>query len=259
MNECAEMATVPTAWLRARERYELPPEEVHVWRASLHQSRGHFTELMQILSQEEQARAARFHFEADRKRCILGRGALRSLLGHCLGSAADQLHFEYNEFGKPRLAPGHQPLDFNLSHSGDWILIALARGRALGVDVERMRQDFASDEIAARFFSANECRVLASVAVEKRCAAFFSCWTRKEAYLKARGDGLSLALDQFDVALLPGEAPRLIETRHDRAEVDRWVLRALNPGSGYKAALAVEGSGWKLECWDWPGTIAFSS
>jgi 4'-phosphopantetheinyl transferase len=242
-----------TIWRRAPPIYALPQGEAHVWRASLDQPRDFFARLMHILSPEERARADRFHFEADRKRCVLARGLLRLLLGHCLGRPADRLQFRNSEFGKPSLARGlHPPMQFNLSHSGDRVLIALSHSRALGVDIERMRMDVATEEIAARFFSANECRDLATVPPNMRCAAFFACWTRKEAYLKARGDGLSLPLEQFDVTFLPGDEPRLIETRHDPADVHRWTLQALEGGCGYKAALVVEGVDWKLKCWDWP-------
>jgi 4'-phosphopantetheinyl transferase len=242
-----------TVWHRPRGIYALPLDEVHIWRASLDQPQDHFARLTHILSPEERARADRFHFEADRKRCVLARGLLRLLLGHCLGRPADRLRFQYGESGKPSLACGlHPPVQFNLSHSGDLVLIALSRSRALGIDIERMRMDVATKEIAARFFSAKECRDLATVTPDMRCAAFFACWTRKEAYLKARGDGLSLPLEQFDVSFLPGDEPRLIETRHDPAEVHRWTLHALDGGCGYKAALAVEGVDWKLKCWDWP-------
>lgn len=246
------MSYCGTVWHSARGIYELPPDEVHVWRASLDQRQDHFGRLMRILSPQERARAERFHFEADRKRCVLARGLLRLLLGHCLGRPADRLQFHYNEFGKPSLAGGlYPPVQFNVSHSGDLVLIAFGRDRALGVDIERMRTDVATEEIATRFFSANECRDLAKTALDARCDAFFACWTRKEAYLKARGDGLSLPLEQFDVSFLPGDEPRLIETRHDPAEVHRWSLRALEAGCGYKAALAVAGVDWKLKCWDW--------
>jgi 4'-phosphopantetheinyl transferase len=175
------------------------------------------------------------------------------LLAHCLGATPESLQFIYNEFGKPALAPGPFPhLHFNISHSGEWILIALSFGRILGVDVERKRDDMATAEIAARFFSPAECGTLATLPQAQRCAAFFACWTRKEAYLKARGDGLSLPLDQFDVAFAPGVEPRLVATRHDPAEVDRWKLAALEIGRGHAAALAVEGADWQLKCWDWP-------
>jgi 4'-phosphopantetheinyl transferase len=241
-----------TVWHPMRGIYALPQDEVHVWRASLVQADSQFAAFTHLLSSEERERAARFHFEVDRKRGVLARGLSRLLLGRCLGQRPEQVQFQYNEFDKPILAGGlHPAVQFNVSHSGDLVLVALSRGRAVGVDVEYMRMDVATDEIAARFFSAAECSALATVAPALRSAAFFACWTRKEAYLKARGDGLSLPLTEFDVSLLPGDEARLLATRHDSTEVHRWTLRALDGGDGYQAALAVEGGDWKLKCWDW--------
>jgi 4'-phosphopantetheinyl transferase len=232
--------------------YVLPEDEVHVWRISLDMPASGVAELRQILSPNERERADRFHFELDRKRFVTGRGLLRTLLGHISGLPADQLQFEYDEFGKPNLVAGQGlPLQFNLSHSGELVLIAIAAGRALGIDVEKIRTDFAADELAAHFFSVNERKILVSLAGQMQYEAFFACWTRKEAYLKARGVGLSLPLNQFDVSFLPDEEPRLLETRHDPADASRWILRALEPGRNYAAALAVAGSDWKLKCWDW--------
>jgi 4'-phosphopantetheinyl transferase len=201
---------------------------------------------------DERERADRFHFEVDQRRAVIGRGYLRLLLGQILDRPANKLQFEYDEFGKPSLIPNQGlPLQFNVSHSGDMILIAITIGRAVGVDVERIRTDFDPDEIAARFFSANECKILASLAGPVRYKAFFACWTRKEAYLKARGVGLSLPLDQFDVSFLPDEQPRLLATRPDPAEARRWRLRALDLSGDYAAALAAPSSIWELKCWNW--------
>jgi 4'-phosphopantetheinyl transferase len=252
MNDCAEKTSTTTVWNRARDRYALPPNEVHVWRANLQQSPSCLASLTQVLSAEERGRAERYRFEADRKRSMIGRGVSRLLLARCLGAAPEELRFTYNAFGKPALVSESRHLHFNISHSGEWVLIALSQDRALGVDVERKRADMATAEIAARFFSPVECSALAALPAAERCAAFFSCWTRKEAYLKARGDGLSLPLDQFDVAFVPGVEPRLIATRHDPADAHRWRLTALQVGCGYAAALAVEGADWEFKCWDWP-------
>jgi 4'-phosphopantetheinyl transferase len=131
------------------------------------------------------------------------------------------------------------------------ILIAITIGREVGVDVERIRTDLDLDSIAARFFSASEYKILASLAGPARYEAFFACWTRKEAYLKARGVGLSLPLDQFDVSFLPNEIPRLLATRPDPAEARRWRIQALDLSGDYAAALAAPGSTWKLKCWNW--------
>jgi 4'-phosphopantetheinyl transferase len=209
--------------------------------------------LKQVLSPDEQARAAKFHFEANCRRYVVGRSMLRMLVGHCLGTPADRLRFEYGEAGKPSVAAGVlPPLQFNVSHSREIVLIALARGRALGIDVEQIRTRVAVDQIAARFFSANEHKSLSLLAADMQCDAFFACWTLKEAYLKASGAGLSLPLDQFEVSFLPGDQSRLLATRHDPAEATRWTLRELDVGHGYKAAIAVEGSDWTLKCWDCP-------
>jgi 4'-phosphopantetheinyl transferase len=205
-----------------------------------------------MLSPEERARAEAFHFKSDRERHIIGRGLLRLLLGHCSGALPSTLTFQHNAFGKPFLCGGSSTLQFNVSHSGELVVIALTRGRAVGIDVERIRPDMRVAQLATQFFSPNECNALASIPMATQAAAFFSCWTRKEAYLKARGSGLSLGLDQFDVSIIPGHTPQLLETRHDPADVSRWTIRDLQFGKDYKAALAVEGSNWRLKSWDWP-------
>jgi len=249
---CSQKDAAATVWHRLHGHYELPTDEVHVWRANLNWAQERLNRLAEVLSQEERARAERYHFEADRKRSIIGRGLSRLLLAHCLGESPQRLQFVYNPFGKPALAPGHvRPLQFNVSHSGEWVLIALSVNRPLGVDVERKREEMATEAIAERFFSPAECSALSALPSAVRCAAFFACWTRKEAYLKARGDGLSLPLDQFDVAFVPGAKPRLIATRHDPIEAQRWTLSELQVGCNHAAALAVEGADWTLRCWDW--------
>jgi 4'-phosphopantetheinyl transferase len=245
-------------WVAPAGAHVLAANEVHVWRARVSQAEDCLPELMQILTPDERGRAARFRFAVDRQRCILGRALIRIILGHHLRRPSHELAFAYNAFDKPRLADTRDSgLQFNISHSGEWLLIALAQGRILGVDVERMREDMVTREIAERFFSATECGALASLPAEEQCDAFFACWTRKEAYLKARGDGLSLPLDQFDVAFVPGVDARLLATRHDPAEVNRWSLCALDVGPGHKAALVVEGTGWALKLLEWPGGLNF--
>jgi 4'-phosphopantetheinyl transferase len=245
-------------WATPAGAHVLVANEVHVWRARVSQAEDCVAELIQILTPEERGRAARFRFTIDRHRCILGRALIRIILGHHLRRPSHELAFAYNAFDKPRLADARDAaLQFNISHSGEWLLIALAQGRILGVDVEHMREDMVTREIAERFFSAAECVALASLSEEQQCDAFFACWTRKEAYLKARGDGLSLPLDQFDVAFVPGADARLLATRHDPAEVKRWSLCPLDVGAGHKAALVVEGTDWTLKLWEWPGGLNF--
>ncbi len=204
--------------------------------------------LRALLSAEERERAARFRFEADADRFAAGRGALRVVLGHWLGLAPEAVRFGSLPNGKPVLA-GHAEPQFNVSHSGEWALIAVAHGRRVGVDVERVRDDADSGEIARRYFSANEADALGRLSAEAQPEAFFRCWTRKEAYIKARGDGLSFPLDQFDVAFAPGEPPALLANRVEPEEVGRWSLFDLSAATpGYAVALAVEGA---EAAWRW--------
>jgi 4'-phosphopantetheinyl transferase len=249
-----DKATDQTDWVSPQGNYVLPPAEVHVWRITLGRHRTQLPEMEAILSADERQKADRFFMPADRDRCVLGRGALRLILARCVATTADQLRFEYNGFGKPHLAggSGEPALQFNLSHSGEFILIAVTIGRAIGVDVEWMRPLSEVAEISERFFSARERSMLASLPAEQQHSAFFTCWTRKEAFIKAVGNGLSHPLDQFDVSLLPGETPRLMETRPDPAEAGRWEMRELNVGDDYAAAVVVEGAGWNLKAFDWP-------
>lgn len=254
MNRKIEFRTSDSEPVSARFNgtYVLPDDEVHVWRVAVDMPSSSMAQLHQALSPDERERADRFHFEMDRRRCVIGRGVLRLLLGQILHNPADQLRFGCDDFGKPSLIAGQGlPMQFNISHSGDLVLIAIAKGHAVGVDVERIRTNLDLDNIAERFFSANENKMLASLVGPVRYEAFFACWTRKEAYLKARGVGLSLPLDQFDVSFLPGEEPRLLKTRPDPTEALHWTLRTLDLGRDYAAALAVAGSAWKLRCLDW--------
>jgi 4'-phosphopantetheinyl transferase len=250
------MTESTTNWQRPGDNYILPEGELHVWRARIDGSSESLVKLRQTLSIAECERAAKFYFMPDRTRYVIGRGLCRILLGRCLGISADRLSFAYGPAGKPKLAQDFQQslLHFNVAHSGDFVLVALAYRCELGVDIELIERDVEVEGIAQQFFSANERgSLIANVPADGKHDAFFTCWTRKEAYLKARGDGLSLPLDSFDVAFLPGQAPRLIETRQDPAEASRWTLQDLDVDPLYKAALACEGASLQLRTWDWRG------
>ncbi len=163
----------------------------------------------------------------------------------------EEIAFDYNKYGKPTLAQtvGDQSLKFNMSHSGKLALYAFARHRELGIDVEWIKRRLNdAGQIAERFFSAAENNVLHALPESLKQEAFFNCWTRKEAYIKARGMGLSLPLDQFDVTLRPGEPARLLATRDDPRQASRWTMQALDPGKDYIAAVLVEGDGWEMKC-----------
>jgi 4'-phosphopantetheinyl transferase len=203
------------------------------------------------LSPAERERGARFHFEQDRKRFVGGREALRLILSRYLESPPADIEFGFRAHGKPYLEPepGCRSLSFNLSHSGDFVLIAVANNREVGVDVEKIRPEIDLERIARRFFSPGEVESLTSLAEALRPTAFFRCWTRKEAYVKARGGGLAIPTNQFDVTLLPGAPAALLETRGDPEEAARWSLHNVELCEGYQAALAVEGTPAQICFW----------
>jgi 4'-phosphopantetheinyl transferase len=234
--------TAPAPRLRA--------DEVHVWWAALDHPEDVVRAWRGLLSADEAARADRFHFPRDRGRFIAGRAVLRILLSGYLHCDPAGLRFGYNAHGKPALA-GAEGLEFNLAHSHGLALYAVTSGRAVGIDVEHIREDLAGAEIAERFFSRAENAVLRDLPAGQRREAFFRCWTRKEAYLKATGRGLSVALDSFDVSLAPTAAPALLAVRDDPGEVKRWCFRNVDPAPGYVGAVAVEGHGWALTSGPW--------
>ncbi len=234
-------------WRQAPYQLALLENQVHVWRARLPDQPDYAT----LLSADEVLRAARFYFEKDRAHFTAARGLLRTLLGRYLRSAPDRLQFAYGERGKPTLAPACGDLHFNVSHSHELALFAFTRGRAIGVDVECVAAASAGPEIAERFFSADEVAALHGVPPALQRDAFFAGWVRKEAYIKAIGAGLFAALDRFTVSLAPGEPAALRDVQDDPQAVSRWTLRELHPGKGYAAAIAAEGQGWRLCCFDW--------
>jgi 4'-phosphopantetheinyl transferase len=177
---------------------------------------------------------------------------LREILAGYLRCEPSQLSFSVNAYQKPFLEDGG--LEFNLSHSGDLALLAVTRARKVGVDVEWMRTGFEIEEIGGRFFSQSEMVELQVLPPAQRELGFFNCWTRKEAYLKAQGMGLTLPLNSFDVSLSPGQPAILRATRPDPAEAARWTLLSLEVGPGYAAAVAFEGHNVEVRLWDWsPG------
>jgi 4'-phosphopantetheinyl transferase len=229
--------------------------EVHVWRATLDQSPAAVRELFDVLAPDERQRAGRFHFQSDRDHFVVARGALREILSSYLGVRPGQLSFSCNPYGKPELDAswGVEDLRFNVSHSHGLALYALTRGRPVGVDIEFVRDDLDGLELAERFFSSAEGATLRAVPDGSRAEAFFNCWTRKEAYIKAVGEGLSHPLKRFTVSLAPGEPAALLRTDGDPHEPARWSLIELFPGRGYVAALAVKGRGLTLRQWQWRG------
>lgn len=223
----------------------LKRDEVHLWHIALyaHAVGG----LQPLLNADESTRANRFHFARDRNHFTVARASLRKLLSAYLRVNAIGVPLSYGEMGKPFLAGHADNINFNLAHSGGRALYAFSRGRDLGVDLEFIREDFTGDDIAKRFFSAAEVAALQSVPADFRKDAFFNCWTRKEAYIKARGEGLSMPLDRFDVSLIPGEPAELLRNHQDEDEVTRWKMKSVPVPEGFVAAIVVEGHDWELK------------
>ena len=228
-------------WAGSRAPLQLRAAEVHVWSAALDGELPAESELERLLAPDERARAERFASAGVRHRFVAARGLLRLILARYLKRDAAQLSFAYGIQGKPVLAGdlAGEGLQFNLSHSGNQALYAVALRRAVGIDIEQLRPDRDHEKLARRFFSPGEVAAMESLPPELRIQAFYRCWTRKEAYLKGCGAGLSLPLDSFDVAVLPDAAPALLAQRTAPEEVSRWRMFEIAAPAGYCAALAV--------------------
>lgn len=224
--------------------------EVHVWRAPLDVSWSWTFD--EALSLEDRTRADRFKFESDRRKFCAARASLRLILSRYLGIRPGRIQLETGEYGKPFIADNHvaQGLRFNLSHSHQVALISVTRDREVGIDIEFMRSDFVTEEVAGHFFSPAEVAEFRTVPPEQRMRSFFNCWTRKEAYIKARGEGLYCPLDQFDVSLAPDAPPLLLASRVDPTDAGRWIFNEIFAGDRYAATVAVENSFSRLVLWD---------
>jgi 4'-phosphopantetheinyl transferase len=224
------------------ETLSLTVEEVHVWQAGLDIAGARLAALSALLSVEEHARAARFHQDVHRRRYLAGRGILRLLLSRYMDIPPEALCFKSGPGGKPELSAECNPeeLQFNRTDSEAWGLYAFCRNRRVGIDIERISDTRDCESVARAFFCPNEAVALFGLPEAQRLAAFYACWTRKEAYLKGRGDGLTFGLDRFEVSHLPNAPAALLATPFDPAETLRWSLFDLDVASGYVAALAVE-------------------
>ena len=216
--------------------FQLTSDDVHGWCVSLDVSPEAYTRLHATLSCDERSRSARFRFEGDRQRFVVTHGVMRELLACYLQIQPGRIRYVYNEFGKPDISPEFgKRLKFNLSHSGCLALIAIAADSSVGVDLEYVRAQPDYVEIARRFFSVAEVDHLMRLPDRLRAQAFFSCWTRTEAYVKACGEGL----------------PNLDRASNDISRTRRWSLYTLRPAPGYVGALAIEGGGRRLTQWHW--------
>jgi 4'-phosphopantetheinyl transferase len=239
-------------WVAPSEHLRLTGSAVHVWRAALNLAEARVAALEGLLNAEEQARARRLRFEDKRRAFVAARGILRSILGRYLSLSPQQVQFSYNAQGKPGLAGSQATgLQFNLAHSGDLALVALAYARPIGIDLERLRPVEAMGKIVDAYFAPAERVAFDRLSPEHKLPAFFAAWTRKEAYLKARGEGLTLPLNQV-VTLSPGEAAAVLADEQRPPGATPWLLLDLEPGPGYTGALAVPGPVGELAAWQWP-------
>lgn len=237
-------------WRSPPQKLTLPMDEVQIWRADL-QAMAEAIDYYLLLSPDEQARAHRFRFPKDRNRFVTARGILRSILSRYLAVPPQDLQFGYSPTGKPSLAypKVEPPFCFNLSHSEQLALYAVARKREVGIDVEKICLEHDCEGIAERFFAASEQAALNQLSSERRHQGFFNGWTRKEAFLKATGQGLTIPLDQLVVSLTPNVPAQILHTDWNPAEVSRWSIQALEAGVGYAAAVVAAGQGWQTVTW----------
>jgi 4'-phosphopantetheinyl transferase len=228
---------------------------VHLWRAFLDLQGPALERLFGTLADDERVRAERFRLPEGRARFTAARGVLRDILGRYTGAEPASLQFGYQPSGKPFLlaGTGAGELQFNLSHSKGMGLYGVTLGRPVGVDIELVRQGAEFSRIAERFFTSKEAEALRNCPAHIQAEAFFLCWTRKEAFIKATGRGFALGLGSFEVSIEPGDSDALLGTSGDPAALERWRLADVDAAAGFAAAVAVEHRELALSCWEWPG------
>jgi medium-chain acyl-[acyl-carrier-protein] hydrolase len=239
-----------SAWHKPPQPPALAEDEVQIYRFGLKRPAEEVAHLAPLLDPSERERADKFRFPADRDQYIVGRALLRCLLAAHVRQAPQELRFAYAAAGKPLLRD--HGLQFNLAHSGGLALLALAGRRAVGVDVEHLNRPIEITCIADRYFNPEEQAVLKAEPAAERLPAFFRAWTRKEAYMKATGQGLSMPLERFAVLPAPGASALRLQTLDPPQEAARWSLRDLDVQPAYVGAVAVGGHGWRLTCLDLP-------
>jgi len=229
------------------DRFECRPDAVHVVSFRLD---GTMDGAIDLLDRVERDRAARFVFEEDRRRFIASHAATRQTLARCLDRAPESLQFATGPHGKPHLVDPPQDIRFSLSHSGDQALLAIALGQDVGVDLEAHRPIDAR-ELAQRYFAPREIDALLRLPDAEQLPAFFRCWTRKEAFIKALGRGLSFPLDGFEVSVEEDGSAQLLRACAAAPDaLDRWRIVALDAGAGHAAALAAGRAAWDVRRWD---------
>jgi 4'-phosphopantetheinyl transferase len=247
------MMNLEIQWGRPSSSWSLKEAETHLWAATLDVSSEVFVAYLSTLSSSEKAHAQRFHFQRDQKHFIVGRGTLRAILASYLMIKPELLHIKYGSRGKPILAnlPDEHTLHFNLAHSDGLFLLAVSRHFPVGVDVEHIRLLEKPNELVERFFSPTEAIELHGLPDHQRTEAFFRLWTRKEACLKATGEGISERLNEIAVSFLANQPARVLKPHDGSQPGGAWTLKDLNPAPGYVAALAAAVPDLVMSCWQW--------
>jgi 4'-phosphopantetheinyl transferase len=237
-------------WLSPPAACPLPPGSLHIWRTHLDFSADSLSRYSEVLTDDERSRANRFVSSRERDRYTVSRATLRLLLGRYLQIPPDSVRIGEGPRGKPFVEGNklESELKFNLSHSQELVVYAFARQREVGIDVEKIRTDFASREVAQRYFSSQEIGELDALAPELYPAGFFRCWVRKEAYMKAHGLGFQMALDSFSVSLAQEHAPRLTAS-----DSERWSMYSFEPFPEYTSAVFAEKYDWTLSFYECSG------
>ncbi|KAA3617197.1 MAG: 4'-phosphopantetheinyl transferase superfamily protein [Calditrichaeota bacterium] len=238
-----------TYWREANDQAYVLNNNVHIWLIRYDQSESILAESGIILSKEEKERASRFHFEIDHRRYSVTRSLLKKILGKILSKPALKIKFTFNKYGKPELVQQSEKIFFNVSHSGNLGLIAISDIAQIGVDVEKYREEMITGDIAKRFFSDLEVTEFLSLNENEKLQGFFNCWTRKEAFIKAVGKGLSIPLNTFDVSLIPGSQTELRDVRYKNETADGWHLSDIKVDSGYAAAFIIKAKTFSVNYW----------
>lgn len=239
-----------SSWETGRFPPQLGINDVHVWAVRLSHRWSEVSLFEELLSEDEKTRAGRFRFDRDRQQYRITHGLLRILVGQYLASHPATVQFSENEYGKPAVTEGN--LAFNISHSRGAGLMAFTRGRDIGVDLEWMNCRIATDQLAKYAFSEWEYDQYAAVSDDQKYLAFYNCWTRKEAFVKALGKGLAMPLGSFDVSVQPGHDTRLVRIEGGAIECQQWTMHSLTPFPGYAGTVLARGRDWNLSCFSFP-------
>ena len=243
-------------WKIPKSQIFLYEDDLHIWKSPLNIDVQRVQFLKSLLSTDETKRAERFYFDKDKEHFEVGRGILRVLLGNYLNINPKKIKFHYNQFGKPFITDQfkNSKIQFNLSHSKDMLVLVFCKTANVGIDIEFMRTDFDLLRLARQFFSKREVKELISTPSNLLREAFFNCWTRKEAFIKAKGKGLSIPLDKFDVSSAPGKPARLCYYNENPSEISDWFLYELNGiGENYISSVAIKGRPENMKYWEYDG------